>query len=169
MAAQPYYNTSYPATHLLISYDPPVCTDALERHRKPLFTVHCRAKLSLQQPPESREQTRKHTDTHLHQPVYPLWFSATGEIWWDSAKVYMLSRGITMQFSLQRAKKQPNPAWDYNILLNFSSSFPCTLTGLSLPLHPSVFTFLPFALSSTLLSLSTSSFLLILHPWFFWH
>lgn len=63
----------------------------LTRRHKLLLGVHCRAKLSLQTAP-SDPWTKTHS--HTSTPVYPLWFSATRGIWWNSAQVSTLSRGL---------------------------------------------------------------------------
>lgn len=133
MAAQLYYNTSYPATHLLIPYHPPVCMDAptesaytLTRRHKPLSSVHCGAKLSLQTAP-SDPRTRTHT--HPYQST-PCGFQPLGEF------------GETLP-------KYACWAGDYNAVLPAESQEPAkSCLGLHPPPHFSLL--FPYVLSFSL-------------------
>lgn len=84
-----------------------------------------------------------HTQTHAHTPVYPPWpFSHWGNLVKLCPSLHA-EQGITTQFSPQRARNQPNPAWDYTLLLTFSSTSPVlSLSGLFLSLNRS-FSFPP--------------------------
>lgn len=78
------------------------------------------------------KNTHTHTHAHTSIPVYPLWFSATRGILVKLCPSMHAEQGITTQFSPQRAKNQPNPAWDYTLLLTSSSSFHALSLSLSL-------------------------------------
>lgn len=123
----------------------------LTHRHKPLLSVHCGAKLTLQIAP-SDPWTNTHTPWSI--PVYPLWFSATRGIWWNSAQVCMLSRGL--QHSSPH--REPRTSQILHGITHSSSLFP-PLSALSRDLSPWIPLFLYLHLPlHHLLSLSTSSY-----------
>lgn len=96
----------------------------LTHNHKPLLSVQSRTKFSLltvsSDPWTNEKNTLTHTWTSI--PVYPLWFSVTGNLVKPCPSLHA-EQGITTQLSPQRVRNQPNPAWDYTLLLNFSPSF----------------------------------------------
>lgn len=102
----------------------------LTRRHKPLLSVHCRAKLSLQTAP--LDPWTKTTRTHTSIPVHPLWFSATGGIWWNSAQVCMLSRGLQHSSPHREPRTSQILPGITPLRLTFSSSFQVLLVSNSL-------------------------------------
>lgn len=126
------------------------------RH-KPLICIHLQAKLSPQTSP-SDPQTKTHT--HLYQST-PCGFQPLQGIWWNSAQVCMLSRGL----QCSSPNREPRTSQILPGITPSSSLFSLLsmrfLSG-SDSLSESLVLFTSFYLSSSLLSLSTSPLLVLL-------
>lgn len=93
----------------------------LTHHHKPLLSVQSKTKFSLltvsSDPWTNKKKKLAHTCRDIHSSLPPVAFSHYENLVKPCPSLHA-ERRITMQLSPQRVKNQPNPAWNYTLLLN---------------------------------------------------